>query len=63
MVIEGLLSPLGYILTTAMDGNEALEIMKSRDYLPDLILLDVQMPDKTGFEVAKALRLEDYSQH
>ncbi len=42
---------MGYILTKAMDGNEALEIMKSRDYIPDLILLDVHMPDKTGFEV------------
>jgi CheY-like chemotaxis protein len=51
MVLEGLLGPLGYILTKAMDGNEALELIKSRKYLPDLILLDVQMPDKTGFEV------------
>jgi hypothetical protein len=51
MVREGLLGPLGYLLTQAMDGNEALELIKSREYLPDLILLDVQMPDKTGFEV------------
>ena len=34
-----------------MNGSEALELMKSREYLPDVILLDVQMPDKTGFEV------------
>ena len=51
MVIESLLGPLGYILTRAMDGDEALELMKSRDYLPDLILLDVQLFEKTGYEV------------
>ena len=51
MVIEGILAPLGYVVTAAMDGNEALELMKSREYLPDVILLDLQMPDKTGFEV------------
>ena len=42
---------MGYVITTAMNGNEALELMKSREYLPDVILLDVQLPDKTGFEV------------
>ena len=51
MVVEGILAPLGYVITAAMDGNEALELMKSREYLPDVILLDVQMPNKTGFEV------------
>ncbi len=51
LVIEGLLSPLGFIVTPAMDGDEALHIIKSREYLPDLILLDVQMPGKTGYQV------------
>ena len=51
MVIEGLLGPLGFKLTPAMDGDEALTIMHSREYIPDLILLDVQMPIKTGYEV------------
>ncbi len=50
-VIESLLGPLGYVLTSAMDGDDALELMKSRDYLPDLVLLDVQMFEKTGYEV------------
>ena len=52
LVIEGLLSPLGFIVTPAMDGDEALHIIKSREYLPDLILLDVQMPGKTGYQVS-----------
>ena len=51
MVIEGLLGPLGYVLTSAMDGDDALELLKTRDYLPDLVLLDVQMFEKTGYDV------------
>ena len=51
MVVEDLLIPLGYVVTCAMDGVEGLEILASRDYLPDLILLDVQMPLMTGYEV------------
>ncbi len=30
---------------------QALELLRSRDYLPDLVLLDVQMPNRTGYEV------------
>ena len=48
---EAFLSPLGYTLTSALDGNEALHLIRSREYLPDLVILDVQMPGKTGYEV------------
>lgn len=34
-----------------MDGQEALEILQSRDELPDIILLDVMMPGMSGYEV------------
>ena len=50
-MFEGLLSPLGYVVTTAMDGEQAMHIVRSREYLPDVILLDVQMPGMTGYEV------------
>jgi CheY-like chemotaxis protein len=54
-VFEGLLSPLGYVVTPALDGEEALQIVRSREYLPDVVLLDVQMPGKTGYEVILAI--------
>ncbi len=38
-------------ITQAMDGQEALEILQSRDELPDIILLDVMMPGMSGYEV------------
>jgi len=48
------LSKHGYQVVEAQDGNAALD--KTRSEKPDLVLLDVMMPGKNGWEVAKALR-------
>ena len=48
------LSNEGYQVITAKDGDEALE--KARRNQPDLIILDVMMPKKTGVEVCQLLR-------
>jgi two-component system KDP operon response regulator KdpE len=44
----------GFEVIEAFNGNEALE--RLRDSLPDLILLDVMMPDIDGFEVLRMIR-------
>src|SRR5438067_401275 len=44
----------GYEVFTAKDGNEALDI--ARKIHPDLIILDVMMPYKTGIDVCQILR-------
>lgn len=44
----------GYEVVTAKDGDEAIE--KARRTQPDLIILDVMMPKKTGVEVCQVLR-------
>ena len=44
----------GYDVFSAADGNEALE--KAGQLLPDLIILDIMMPFKTGIEVCRKLR-------
>jgi two-component system, OmpR family, alkaline phosphatase synthesis response regulator PhoP len=44
----------GYDVYTAKDGNEALDM--SRKIHPDLIILDIMMPRKTGIEVCRILR-------
>ena len=44
----------GYEVITAKNGNEAVELAKHNK--PDLIILDVMMPGKTGFEVCKIFR-------
>ncbi len=46
----------GYDTVVAMDGNQATELAARE--LPDLILLDIMMPGKDGFEVCRILRKE-----
>jgi two-component system alkaline phosphatase synthesis response regulator PhoP len=44
----------GFELHQARDGNEALD--KARELKPDLIVLDVMMPGKVGYEVCEELK-------
>ena len=44
----------GYEVFTANNGNEGIE--KAKQILPDLILLDVMMPEKDGIETCQDLR-------
>ena len=55
LLLKILLSNEKYQISTAMGGKEALE--KVVEEKPDLILLDVMMPDMDGFEVTRQLRL------
>jgi CheY-like chemotaxis protein len=50
------LATRGYQVATASDGHAALELC--RRLLPDLVLLDVMMPGKSGWEVARALKTD-----
>lgn len=54
MSIEFILQMEGYLVHTARDGDEALEA--AQRVRPDLILLDVNMPGKDGYEVCRLLR-------
>lgn len=46
----------GYSILTAKDGNQALDM--ARKYRPDLIILDIMMPFKTGIDVCNMLRMQ-----
>lgn len=56
MVIEYLLDGLNIELEIARSGDECLRILRSDIYLPDLVLLDVMMPGKSGLEVLEEIR-------
>ena len=57
MLISSILKKIGYKLLTAFSGEEALaSVNKER---PDLILLDIMMPNMDGFEVAQRLKKSD----
>jgi two-component system phosphate regulon response regulator PhoB len=53
-LIEVNLKGAGYEVITAADGQEALQM--ARNLMPDLILLDIMLPEMDGLEVCKALR-------
>jgi CheY-like chemotaxis protein len=48
------LSEAGYLIDEATNGKEALERLRS--HRPDLIILDVMMPEMNGFDVAAILK-------
>ena len=50
----------GYKVSTASDGHKAIELAKREK--PDIILLDVMMPGKSGWEVARALKQDPATQ-
>lgn len=52
--LENLLTRQGYEVIAAENGMQALELVHSNH--PDLIILDVMMPNMDGYEVARSLR-------
>ncbi|MCK4881802.1 MAG: response regulator [Candidatus Omnitrophica bacterium] len=53
-VVKIALTKKGYEVFTAGDGNEGIEKVKAHS--PDLILLDVVMPEMNGYEFLRALK-------
>ncbi|GJQ22060.1 MAG: DNA-binding response regulator [Bacteroidia bacterium] len=53
----------GYQTLTAANGRQALALAQSRTPAPDLIVLDVMMPEMDGWEVCKILRKTDATSH
>ncbi len=56
-IIQFNLQQEGYDVYSAADGNEALE--KASLLMPQLIILDIMMPYKTGIEVCRKLRQDE----
>ena len=55
------LTKRGYKVSTANDGTSALALAKREK--PDVVLLDVMMPGKSGWEVARALKQDPVTEH
>jgi two-component system, cell cycle response regulator DivK len=57
MMMRDLLEAQGYEVLQALDGEQGWEL--AREHLPDLILMDIQLPDVSGLEVTKWLKSDD----
>ena len=55
--LEFLMKREGYVVHLARDGEEALAVLRRER--PRLVLLDVMMPKKTGFEVCQEIRHDE----
>jgi len=55
--LNEILQQEGFKILSAFDGEEALKL--SREEMPDLILLDLILPKKDGFEVLKELKADE----
>ncbi|MDM1712496.1 response regulator [Pseudomonas sp. 165] len=53
--LERIFTGFGYTVTTAVDGQDALHKLSQMDK-PDLMLVDVEMPNMNGFEFTEAVR-------
>jgi two-component system cell cycle response regulator len=60
-ILQGLdraLKVTGYRVRTAESGRGVLTLLEEADELPDLLLLDVMMPEMSGLEVLRTLRMD-----
>ncbi len=60
-LMQHLLSPLGFIMTEAQDGLDALEKARSladQEQVPDVILMDLRMPGLDGMQCTRLLRAD-----
>ncbi len=52
--LKALFEAFGYLVIEAVNGREAVEA--ARMHAPDLILMDIMMPEKDGFDAARRIR-------
>src|SRR3712207_4788789 len=59
-LLDAILTPRGYTVLSASSGQEALQQVRSER--PDLVLLDIVMPELDGYEVCRRLRADPSTQ-
>ncbi len=60
-LFNDLLQAHGYDTVQTTDGRDAVGLV--REHMPDLILMDIQLPEISGLEVTKILKADDELKH
>ncbi len=60
-VVSKRLQSVGYLVEVAMDGEEAIQ--KAKQLQPDLIILDLMLPKRNGYEVCEELKSDPQYKH
>ena len=61
VLLDGLLSNRGYKVLTANDGLDGM--VQVRKNIPDLIILDIMMPELNGYDVCANLKFDERFKH
>jgi DNA-binding response OmpR family regulator len=61
MSLEFLMKKNGFNVLVARNGIEAKQIVK--EFLPDIVLLDIMMPDVNGYEICKYIKSTKKLEH
>ncbi len=56
-LFNDLLQANGYETVQTMDGRDAMSL--AREHKPDLVLMDIQLPEISGLEVTKMMKADD----
>ncbi|OIQ78691.1 chemotaxis protein CheA [mine drainage metagenome] len=62
-VTQRFLTRNGYLVQLAKDGLDALEQLQQTSTLPDVILLDIEMPRMDGFDLTRNIRADSRLKH
>jgi two-component system cell cycle response regulator DivK len=60
-LIEAVLKPRGFQVLTAEDGRQGIDLAMAE--LPDLILMDVQLPEVSGYDATRILKSRPETRH
>jgi CheY-like chemotaxis protein len=60
-MLTGTLRPRGYAVIEAFGGRQGIDL--AREHTPDVIVLDLMMPEVTGFDVVQQLRTDPKTEH
>jgi len=59
MILRRIVSQFGFEVAEASNGREALEVLAASDTVPDVALVDWNMPEMNGLEFIQAVRADD----